>query len=192
MEIKLFEYFSRFATLSQEEKEAIAESMVARKCLKDEFLRKEGQYTSNTFFVLEGLVRQYKIVGNEEITTNFFSEGDWIISLNSFASQQPAEDYLACMEDSIVVVGNEDSAQKIFKRFPRFETISRAVMETVFAQQQKFLTSFLTDTPEQRYIKLLENTPDLFQRVPQYYIASYLGIKPESLSRIRKRLSNKH
>ncbi|MFZ4544064.1 MAG: hypothetical protein ACOYOA_08455 [Saprospiraceae bacterium] len=76
----------------------------------------------------------------------------------------------------------------MFKSFPRFETISRIVMETVFAEQMKFMTSYLTDSPEQRYLHLLNTRPNIFQRVPQYQIASYIGVKPESLSRIRKRM----
>jgi CRP-like cAMP-binding protein len=191
MSNKLIQYFSKFATFSEEEKQVIEESMVVKSFQKDEFIRKEGQYNHDTFFVLEGLVRQYKLVNGEEITTNFFLEENWIISLDSFSAKSPSPDYLICLENTSLIIGNEKSAQEIFKKFPRFETISRAVMESVFAEQQTFLTTFLTDTPEQRYLKLLQNKPSLFQRVPQYYIASYLGIKPESLSRIRKRLTNK-
>ncbi|MCU0436762.1 MAG: Crp/Fnr family transcriptional regulator [Raineya sp.] len=191
MSNKLIEYFSKFTNLSEEEKRVIEESMIVKTFQKDDLIRKEGQYNEDTFFVLEGLVRQYKLINGEEITTNFFLEENWIISLNSFSAESPSQDYLVCVEDTCVIIGNELSAQQIFKKFPRFETISRAIMETVFAEQQTFLTAFLTDTPEQRYLKLLQNKPSLFQRVPQYYIASYLGVKPESLSRIRKRLSEK-
>jgi CRP-like cAMP-binding protein len=96
------------------------------------------------------------------------------------------------MEDTSVVVGNEQKAQELFKQFPRFETISRQIMESVFIQQQNQMTSYITDKPEQRYLKLLETRPDIFQRAPQYDIATYIGVKPESLSRIRKKLHNKH
>ncbi|KOY86545.1 cyclic nucleotide-binding protein [bacterium 336/3] len=188
---KLIDYFSKFTTFSEEEKQVIEGSMLVKTFQKDNFIRKEGQFNDDTFFVLEGLVRQYKLVNGEEITTNFFLEDNWIISLNSFSTENPSQDYLMCLENTSVVIGNELSAQQIFKKFPRFETVSRAIMENVFAEQQTFLMAFLTDTPEQRYVKLLQNKPSLFQRVPQYYIASYLGIKPESLSRIRKRLSEK-
>jgi len=88
-----------------------------------------------------------------------------------------------------LVAGNEQQAQEMFQLFPRFETISRAVVEAVFNQQRNLLMSYLTDSPEQRYQKLLQSRPDLFQRIPQYQLASYIGVKPESLSRIRKRLA---
>jgi CRP-like cAMP-binding protein len=192
MENKLIAYFSKFASFSESEKNAINEGMVVKKYKKNDFLLKEGQANADTFFVMKGLVRQYKIVEGEEITTNFYTEGQWIISLTSFIAEKTSTDYLECIEDTELVTGNEDAAQKIFKAFPHFETVSRAVMESVFLEQQVHMTAFLTDTPEQRYSNLLQNKPDLFQRVPQYQIASYLGVKPESLSRIRKRIISKH
>ncbi|MEZ4949871.1 MAG: hypothetical protein R2784_10850 [Saprospiraceae bacterium] len=93
------------------------------------------------------------------------------------------------MEDTTVVEGDEKQAQELFKNFPRFETISRTIMEAAFAEQRDALNSYYTDSPEQRYLKLLNSRPDLFQRIPQYHLASYIGVKPESLSRIRKRLA---
>ena len=93
------------------------------------------------------------------------------------------------MEDTTVVIGNETKAQELFKQYPRFETVSRMVMESVFSEQQKTMSAYLTDSPEQRYLRLFETKPDLIQRVPQYQLASYIGVKPESLSRIRKRIS---
>jgi CRP-like cAMP-binding protein len=86
------------------------------------------------------------------------------------------------------VVGDRQKEEELYRRFPKLETISRKVMERVFMEQQEIMGTYFTDSPEQRYLKLLRSRPDLFQRVPQYQIASYIGVKPESLSRIRKRL----
>ena len=149
---------------------------------------KEGQISVDTYFILEGCVREFIVVDGEEKTTNFFTEEQWVISLNNFNSTSHAENNLECVEDTTVSVGNEEQAQKLFKIFPRFETIARAIVEADFVEQKKLLTSYLTDSPEQRYLKLLKSRPDIFQRVPQYQIASYVGVKPESLSRIRKRI----
>ncbi len=80
----------------------------------------------------------------------------------------------------------------MYNRFPQFANLAKTMIEESFGQQQALLTSFMTDSPEQRYINLMKNRPDLIQRVPQYQIASYIGIKPESLSRIRKRLVKQH
>lgn len=191
MENRLINYFLKFTTLTAEETKALTESMVIKEIRKGEFLIKEGQSNKDSYFVLSGLIRQFKLANGEELTTNFFNEGQWIISLTSFTDNPIADSYLISEEPSLVVIGNEEKAQEIFKNFPRLETTSRAVMETVFSEQQKTITSYLTETPEQRYVRLLNERPDIFQRVPQYQIASYIGVKPESLSRIRKRIANK-
>jgi CRP-like cAMP-binding protein len=155
---------------------------------KSDVLLKEGQASIDTYFILKGCIREFIMSDGEEKTTNFFTEEQWVISLGNFGKPEPSNHNLVCVEDCELVVGNEEQAQAMFRNFPRFETISRAVMEEFFGEQKKLLTSYLTDSPEQRYIKLLKTRPDLFQRIPQYQLASYIGVKPESLSRIRKRI----
>lgn len=190
MQNKLVDYFSRISPLSVEEAEGISESMQVKSYKKGEFLLKEGQFASTTYFILEGCVREYVNNEGEEKTTNFFTEEQWAISLNSFNPQHKSKHNWVCTEDTDVVIGDEEKSQDLFKNFPRFETISRIVMEAVFSEQMEAATSYATDSPEQRYKKLLDSRPDLFQRIPQYQLASYIGVKPESLSRIRKRIAD--
>jgi CRP-like cAMP-binding protein len=191
MENKLIKYFSRISDLSPAEQNALEASMVIQKFNEDDLLLKAGQRNLNSFFVMTGCVRQFKLVEGEEITTGFFTEEQWIISLDEFAHNPASTHYLVCVEDTTVVVGNEESAQKLFRQHPRLETIARNILQAVFAEQQQAMSTYLTATPEQRYLGLLKSRPDLFQRVPQYHIATYIGVKPESLSRIRKRLWDK-
>ena len=190
MHEKLVNYFSKISTLSSEEAKAIFTSMQTKTFKKGAYLLKEGQISSNTYFVLEGCIREYILSDGEEKITNFFSEEQWAISLNGLSPKKIANYNWVCMEDTTVVVGNEQQAQVLFERFPRFETISRTIMENAFAEQKEALTSYYTDSPEQRYLKLLKSRPELVQRIPQYYLASYIGVKPESLSRIRKRIAS--
>ncbi|KFE71988.1 Crp/Fnr family transcriptional regulator [Hyalangium minutum] len=103
----------------------------------------------------------------------------------------PADHFLVCAEDTTVVVGTEQREQDLYRRFPRFESISRRVMQKVLAEQQERFASYLTDGPEQRYLKLSKTRPEIFQRIPQYQLASYIDVKPESLSRIRKRIATR-
>jgi CRP-like cAMP-binding protein len=191
LENKFIQHFAKISPLTPEEVEAIEAAMIVKQFPKGSFLVQAGQVAVDTYFVLEGCIRQYSIVDGEEKTTEFFTEDQWAISLNNFAHPKPVDYYWVCNEDTTVSMGNEQQAQALFRRFPRFETISRVVMENAFAEQQRKLTSFFTDSPEQRYQKLQEARPELIQRTPQYQIASYIGVKPESLSRIRKRMAKK-
>jgi len=191
MENKIVKYFSQITTLNQEEENALADGMVVTNLKKDTFLVKEGQTSIDTYFVLQGCLRQYCLIDGDEKTINFFTEGQWVISLAGLLQNTPSFYYLICMEETSLVIGNEQKAQELFKKFPRFETLARVVVEKSFAEQQQLMASYHTDTPEQRYVKLLKSRPDLFQRVSQYHMASYIGVKPESLSRIRKRIIGK-
>jgi hypothetical protein len=131
-------------------------------------------------------------VDGEEKTNNFCTEEQWVISMNSFSQNTPSNHFLDCCMDCSLVVGNREKEENLYKLYPKFETISRKVIEQVLAAQQELLSSYTTDTAEQRYVKLLSTLPDLFQKIPQYQIASYVGVKPESLSGIRKRISQKY
>ncbi len=188
MDKKLLNYFSRIMPISDEEAQAIAETMNLQQHKKGTVLLKEGQISNAVYFVLEGCVRQYYAVDGDEKTTNFFTEEQWVVSINNFGQPVPSSHFLECCLDSTLVVGNRNKEEDLYRRFPKLETISRRVMEKVFAEQQAAMASYTTDTPEQRYLKLLKSRPDLFQRIPQYQLASYVGVKPESLSRIRRRI----
>lgn len=191
MSDRLINYFLKITSLTVDETKVLKDSMVIKKLKKGDYLVKEGQLNSDTFFVAEGCVRQFKLINGNDITTNFFTEEQWIISLENFEAKTPSPYNLVCIEDTAVVIGDEQKAQELFKQFPRLETVSRQIMENVFFEQQNLMASYITDKPEQRYLKLLETRPDISQRVPQYDIATYIGVKPESLSRIRSKLQKK-
>ncbi len=192
MDNRLIDYFLKITNLTTDETKVLAESMVVKNFGKNDYLVKEGQFTNDTYFIINGCVRQFKILDGNDITTNFYTEEQWIISLENFEGKTESKYNLVCMEDTTVVIGDEQKAQEIFDQYPRFETTSRQIMETVFMEQQNLMTSYITDKPEQRYLKLLETRPGIFQRVPQYDIATYIGVKPESLSRIRRKLLKKN
>ncbi|HPH87278.1 MAG TPA: Crp/Fnr family transcriptional regulator [Chitinophagales bacterium] len=177
--------------LTTEEITAISETMTIKSYKKGSILLREGETSSEAYFVLEGCVRQYYLVDGSEKTNNFFTEEQWVVSIKSISQGIPSDHYIDCCTDVKLVVGNRNKEDALYKQFPKLESISRKVMEKIFSEQQEIMAAYLNDTPEQRYLKLLEKRPDLFQIVPQFQIASYIGVKPESLSRIRKRLLRK-
>lgn len=186
----MLDHIGKYMTLTKEEEQAIAELDLFRSYPKGEVLLKEGQYSDQSYFVLKGCIRCYYMVDGEEKTTAFYTESE-ALSPVCVTDNRPSAYYVACVEDSIVAVSNQAMEQDVFERFPRFQELCRLLSEDLLAQDRATHDDFKISTPEQRYLKLLETRPELFQRVPQYQMASYLGITPQSLSRMRKRLSSK-
>lgn len=189
---KLIHYFRNIMPLTADEERFIADNICVGEYKKGHLLLKEGEVAKECYFVLRGCVRQYYMIDGEEKTSNFFTEEQWVVSLQSFAQRQPADHYLECVEDTILVVGNEQREEEIYSTNSKFETISRMVLEKIISGQQALQARYVTDTPEQRYLHLLDANPQLVQRVPLYQLASYIGVKPESLSRIRKRITDRN
>lgn len=188
MEDTLFEFLNQHMTISDNEKKAITDLNVFKSFQKDHILIKEGEYTNEYYFVIKGCIRCYFIVDGEEKTSAFYTELDSFVP-QSTVEKKPSALYASCVEDSLIVVSTPEMENAVFEKFPRFETLCRILSEKVVIKKQVEFECFKNSSAEQRYLNLLQNRPDLIQRVPQYHLASYLGIKPESLSRIRKRLA---
>ena len=190
MQNLLFDFISKYVSLTEDEKDAIASVDVFRTVKKGTVLLKEGQYSNESYFVLKGCIRSYYIIDGEEKTTAFYTEMD-ALTPHFVISKAPSDYYISCVEDSIITVSNADMEADINSKFPKFEIICRKFSEELLARQQINFDEFKTSSPEQRYLNLLQKRPDLVQRVPQHQLASYLGIKPQSLSRLRARLLEK-
>lgn len=190
MQNSLFDFISKYVSLTEEEKNAIVSLDIFRSVKKGTILLKEGQKTNSSFFVLKGCIRTYYIINGEEKTTAFYTEMEGLTP-HCVKSNSPSEYYINCLEDTILIVSNSDMEAEINGKFPKFETMCRLLSEERLAQQQINFDEFKTSSPEQRYLNLLQNRPDLIQRVPQHQLASYLGIKPQSLSRLRARILEK-
>ncbi len=189
MENELFGYISKYMTLSAEEKKAVIDLAIFRSYKKGTVLLKEGDLSRDGYFVIKGCLRSYYIIDGEEKTTAFYTESESFAPL-CIVNNKPSEHYVSCVEDSIITVANPEIEKTIFEKFPRFETLCRVLSEELLSKNQASFDEFKTSSPEQRYLNLLQTRPDLLQRVPLHQLASYLGMKPPSLSRIRKRLVN--
>ena len=178
-------------SLSEAEAKEIVENINIQTFKKGSILLQEGEISKKCYSVLKGCVREYYIIDGEEKTTAFFTEGQEVVSFTSYTNQTPSKHYISCAEASTLTVSTPEKEKEMYKRFPKLEAITRTMMELNSGKSQEKLASFITSSPEERYMNLLENRPDLLNRVPQHQIASFLGIKPESLSRIRKRIVSK-
>ena len=174
--------------LSKEEQEAIAELIPVRTFAKGTLLLREGEVSNKCYFILNGCVRQYYLMNGEEKTTFFYTEGQSIYSVGGASRRIPAKHYLSCVEETTLTILTDDNQEELFRRCPRFQSLSRLALEEELANYQEMLATYIMHSPKERYLHLLEYRPELLNRVPHYQLASYLGIKPESLSRIRKRI----
>ncbi len=188
MEVLLFNYLDHIAKFSDEEKTGIMELVQLSEFKKGEPVLEAGKKTQDSYLVIKGCLRTYYMVDGEERTTEFFTEGD-IITPVCTGDGSPSKYNIACQEDSVLLVSNPGLEAIGFSRFPRFEMLCRVMSEKALTQKQNEFDTFKISNPEERYERLLVDRPQIIQRFPQYQIASYLGIMPQSLSRIRKRLA---
>lgn len=181
----------KLTPLSEEEKVDIANSFPIKTYKKGTCLIHEGQVAENAFHLISGCIREYETVDGIEKTTAFYTEDQSVVNFHSLANQAPSRVSHMCVEDSTVAVLNAGKEKELYRKHPRFETFCRTGMEQMMGANQEQLTEIITMKPEQRYEKLQQERPDLLNRVPQYQIASYLGITPEALSRLRNRVAKK-
>tara|TARA_R110002096_G_scaffold153285_8_gene317002 strand:- start:3946 stop:4524 length:579 start_codon:yes stop_codon:yes gene_type:complete len=186
----LFDYISKYMPLTDDEKKVITDLDLFRPVKKGTILLKEGQLSQEGYFVLKGCVRKYYIIDGEEKTTNFYTELQGEVP-ECVSNKKPSTYYLTCVEDSIISVSTPDLEEDVFAKFPRFETLCRIVSEELLVKSQSSMDDFKNSSPAQRYEDLLVTRPDLVQRVPQHQLASFLGITPQSLSRLKARLAKK-
>ncbi|MBK8807034.1 MAG: Crp/Fnr family transcriptional regulator [Bacteroidales bacterium] len=190
MEEILINYLSKYITITDELLLAIKESGFIKNFSKGTVLLSEGDLSNECYFILKGCVRCYYNKDGDEKTTDFYTEEQVVIS-SSYGKNKPSEHYLECVEDTVASVGSPELEAEMYHRFPQLESLARILGDVMMSKYQDTLAEYKIASPEERYLNLLKDRPDLMQRVPQHQIASYLGIKPESLSRIRKRLLNK-
>ncbi len=180
--------FAELDTFTNEDIDAAVELITIKTLKKGEHLLREGEVSAKSYSIVSGCVRQYYLVNGEEKTTFFYTEGQSIFSPNSNSERIPAKYYLSCVEYTTLSVISLENQKEMYSRFPVLESMSRLSLQEELHNYQEMLATYITTSPEERYLNLLKFRPELLNRVPQYQLASYLGVTPESLSRIRKRI----
>jgi CRP-like cAMP-binding protein len=190
MENEIIKYLSRYVTISKEVEKAILESSLIKRYDKGTILLKEGGVSNESFLVLKGCIRSYYLIDGVEKTTAFYTE-EYSITPLCYGKNIPSSHFLECTEYTVATVGTPSMEKDMFKKFPELESVCRVLSEVSLSKNQELFDRYMISSPEDRYLRLLSTRPDLIQRVPQYQIASYLGVTPESLSRLRKRISSR-
>ncbi len=156
---------------------------------KGTVLLEQGDVPTQCYFVLQGLIRQYSVdEDGVETTVNFYTERQTAAVFSPKQSDEPSKYSLVCAEDSVLLVGSLHDDGNLKNQYPFLDKMLTAMLEDMMAGSQESFADALSLSPEQRYLLLLKKRPELLGRVPQYQLASYLGIKPESLSRLKRRL----
>ena len=186
----LLNYFERLIPLNKEEKELVTKSFHSRLYRKRQYVLQEGNICTQLNFVVRGCLRMYKI--DEQGATHvlqFAVENYWINDLGSFHSEKPSELNIDALDDTMVLQINRNDLVSLYLQASKFDRIFRVLIENSFINLQKRLLQNISSTAEQRYQAFLDTYPHLVNRLSQTQIASFLGITPEFLSRLRNKVS---
>ncbi len=185
----LIEYFNRFLPLDEKEIAFVQEVFNERRVKKRQFILQEGEISRHNTFVVEGCFKMYLIDPNgKEHNLQFAIENWWIGDIGSFHNNTPTKLNIEALENSIILQINKEDQLKLFTDYPKFNRIFRVLAENAMIGLQRRVLQNISSTAEERYLDFLERYPQLFNRISNVQIASYLGVTPEFLSTIRKKL----
>ena len=180
-----------FVSLTQNDEEAFTKILEIKKYAKKEFILSEGLVCDKIFFINSGCARVFFNIEGEEKIVEIFLENTWYTDYCSFLTSQSTIENLQAIEPCEVVYFSKASLYNLYITNPVFERVGRVMAENAFMNLMNISTARTIQDPEERYLNLLKSRPELFERLPQHFIASFLGLQPQSLSRIRKRIFEK-
>ena len=187
----LHDYLNKFVKLTDEEFEQIFLPRIRlRKFGKKEILVRAGEVENHINFIIKGLIRKYYRKGSEEFNTQLSYEGHIIHCQESFHSRTPSEYFMEAIEASVVASFTYDDLEKIFGQSIKMEHLGRMVITQTMVLKDKWRMQLVKLTARERFLDFVTRNPELMQRVPQKYLASYLNIKPETFSRFKHLLRN--
>ena len=182
---------SKFIEFNEVEWTVVSQHLDVKKLKKKAHFAEPGLVCSEIGFILTGSVRYFNIKDGEEITGYFSFENELVSSYRSFLTRQPSLNYIQALEDTQLVIITYKNMQAMLANpllAYKMERFGRLAAEYYLICYEERMCSFITKTPEERYLDLLNTGRDIIQRMPQHYIAHFLGITPVSLSRIRRRI----
>ena len=189
---QLIAHFDQYLPLNEVEKEELLQKSSVRRLKRRQFILQEGDICRRYHFVAEGCLKMYHVdKKGTEHNIQFAAENEWITDIGSFHSEKPSRLYIEAMEPSIILQIERKDLIDLYTQFPKFDRNFRVIIEDKFVELQNRVLLNISATAQERYLNFLEQYPHLANRLPNTQIASYLGITPEFLSKIRKELSNR-
>ncbi|GAB3652733.1 Crp/Fnr family transcriptional regulator [Echinicola sediminis] len=184
---ELIDEIDKITPLSLTEREKIATYFRPKPIKKNNFLIREGQQCDEVFFVKAGLLRVYYLEENGgEITCYFCREKEFISSYTSFLTQTPTKENIQAIEDCLLFSIHRKDLEALSQEIPKIHIFRRVIAENLFIAMERRVAMLQSATAQERYEKIIKENPDYVLNVPQQYIASFLGITPQHLSRLRK------
>lgn len=177
--------------LTDDQWKLVTEQFRSRRFRPKEILVHQGEVATEMYFILKGCIRHYYLKEGADRTGYFFFEQDFAGAFESFTTQTPSHQTVEALEETEVLAITYRSLQKLYVDIPAMNQVMRLQLEQRYVVAQNHIASFILHSPEERYRHLIRTIPQITQRLAQHYIASYLGITPISLSRIRNRIAKK-
>ncbi len=187
-QLKAFYYFL-LPTLSEESWEICRKVVKVASYKKGAMIQRAGTVENNVYFVNSGLVRMFYDAHGKEKIVCFFNENNYMSDYQSFITRKPGSINIQALENTEAVVTSYSDLQMLYNVVPEANYLGRLMAEQLFIKMNEHQASDANDTIEKKYIQLVHEMPWLTQKVPQYMIASYLGITPEALSRVKARMN---
>ncbi len=189
---KIKENLLKYVEFTDEEITNLISKLETKVIEKHDLLLREGETCKYVSFINKGLIRLYYVKEGKEYNSGFFQAGTWVSEYVSFLHKKPSLFYIEAMDSTELFLLSYDNMQKLYSQGKAFERLGRLIAESLFYAYFKRNMSLLLDTPEERYETFLKESSSLLELIPLKHIASYDGVEPESLSRIRKRINKVH
>ncbi|MBK8449510.1 MAG: Crp/Fnr family transcriptional regulator [Saprospiraceae bacterium] len=189
---RLILHFDNYLPLDDTERKELSNRVIEKNIKRRQFILQENDVCKYYTFVISGLFKMYAVDKNgKENNIQFASENDWIADIGSFHNEKPSRLYIEAIEPSIILQISKDNLWYLYTNYPKFDRNFRVIIEDKFIELQNRVLQTISSTAEERYETYLEQYPNLSNRLPNTQIASYLGITPEFLSKIRNNISKK-
>jgi CRP-like cAMP-binding protein len=188
----IVKHFSNYLSLNDSEISELESRLTEKRVKRRQFILQEGDVCKQYTFVVNGCFKMYKVDNKgQEHNLQFSIENGWIGDIGSFHSEKPSELYIEALEQSTILQITKPDLILLYTNFPKFDRIFRVLIENAFVSLQKRVLQNISSTAEERYLDFLKNYPNLFNRISNVQIASFIGVTPEFLSKIRKNIASK-